>query len=132
MINSQRCGARTPQAKFNGSNPWVSCDRSFVARAPRAQLSDQVGETASVTWNLHERCRAARLMDQGTIESPPAWCRQDTCGITMVRKKNGVIIETPTEARQAEAGPSVLVLLTVSLIAVAIGMALVWFIFFRT
>jgi hypothetical protein len=50
----------------------------------------------------------------------------------MVRKKHGIIIETPTEARQAERGPSVLVLLTVSLIAVAIGMAAVWFIFFRT
>jgi hypothetical protein len=50
----------------------------------------------------------------------------------MVTKKHGVIIETPTEARQAERGPSVLLLLTVSLIAVAIGMAAVWYIFFRT
>jgi hypothetical protein len=50
----------------------------------------------------------------------------------MVRKKHGIIIETPTEARQAERGPSVLVLLTASLIAVAIGMAAVWYIFFRT
>jgi hypothetical protein len=50
----------------------------------------------------------------------------------MARKKHGIIIETPTEARQAERGPSVLLLLTVSLIAVAIGMAAVWYIFFRT
>ena len=50
----------------------------------------------------------------------------------MVKKKHGVIIETSTEARQAEPGPSVLLLLTVSLIAVAIGMAVVWFVFFRT
>jgi hypothetical protein len=53
-------------------------------------------------------------------------------GFAMVIKKHGVIIETPTEARQAERGPSVLVVLTISLIAVAIGMAAVWYIFFRT
>lgn len=50
----------------------------------------------------------------------------------MARKKHGIIIETPTEAQQAERGQSVLLLLTVSLIAVAIGMAAVWYIFFRT
>jgi hypothetical protein len=50
----------------------------------------------------------------------------------MVTKKHGIIIETPTEARQAEAGPSVLLLLTVSIVVVAIGMATVWYIFFRT
>ena len=33
----------------------------------------------------------------------------------MVVKKHGVIIETPTEARQAEPGPSVPLLLVVSL-----------------
>jgi hypothetical protein len=49
----------------------------------------------------------------------------------MVKKKHGIIIETPTEARQAERGPSILLVLTVSLIAVAIGMAVVWYIFFR-
>jgi hypothetical protein len=32
----------------------------------------------------------------------------------MVIKKHGIIVETPTEARQAEPGPSVLALLTVS------------------
>ena len=53
-------------------------------------------------------------------------------GFAMVTKKHGVIIETPTEARQAERGPSVLLVLTISLIAVAIGMAAVWYIFFRT
>lgn len=50
----------------------------------------------------------------------------------MVTKKHGIIIETPTEARQAERGPSILLLLTVSLIAVVSGMASVWYIFFRT
>lgn len=50
----------------------------------------------------------------------------------MVKKKQGVIIETPTEARQAERGPSVLLLLSLSLILVVLGMAVVWYVFFRT
>ena len=47
-------------------------------------------------------------------------------------KKHGIIIETPTEARQAERGPSVLSLLIISLILALIGMAAVWYLFFRT
>ena len=50
----------------------------------------------------------------------------------MVFKKNGAIIERPTEARQAEPGPSVLLLLVVSLSLAAIVLGLVWFVFFRT
>lgn len=50
----------------------------------------------------------------------------------MAKKKHGIIIETPTEARQAERGPSVLLLLSVSLISVVLGMAVVWYVFFRT
>ena len=50
----------------------------------------------------------------------------------MVHKKHGIIIETPTEARQAERGPSVLWLLATSLIIALIGMAAVWHLFFRT
>jgi hypothetical protein len=50
----------------------------------------------------------------------------------MVNKKHGVIIETPTEARQAEPGPSVLILLSVSLLLVVLGMAVVWYVFLRT
>ncbi|MGL5166772.1 MAG: hypothetical protein ACRC9K_12890 [Afipia sp.] len=42
------------------------------------------------------------------------------------------IVETPTEARQEERGPSVLALLTVSTIAAGFVLAIVWFIFFRT
>jgi len=48
----------------------------------------------------------------------------------MVHKKHG--IETPTEARQAEPGPSILKLLVISLIIALIGMASVWYLFFRT
>lgn len=41
-------------------------------------------------------------------------------------------VETPAEARQAEPGPSVLALLTVSTIAAVFVLAIVWFVFFRT
>jgi hypothetical protein len=42
------------------------------------------------------------------------------------------IVETPTEARQGERGPSVLVILTVSTIAAAFVLAIVWYVFFQT
>ncbi|MBV5269539.1 MAG: hypothetical protein JZU55_06025 [Afipia sp.] len=42
------------------------------------------------------------------------------------------IVETPTEARQAEPGPSVLALLSISTIAAGFVLAIIWFMFFRT
>jgi hypothetical protein len=50
----------------------------------------------------------------------------------MVQKKHGVIIETPTEARQAEPGPSILFMLVASVGIAVIAMGIVWFVFFRT
>jgi hypothetical protein len=47
-------------------------------------------------------------------------------------KKHAIIIETPTEARQAEPGPSILALLVVSVGLAVIVMGAVWFVFFRT
>ena len=49
----------------------------------------------------------------------------------MVKKKHGVIIETPMEARQAEPGPSILLLLVASVSIAAIALGIVWFVFFR-
>ena len=49
----------------------------------------------------------------------------------MVKKKHGVIIETPMVARQAEPGPSILLLLVVSVSIAVIALAGVWFVFFR-
>jgi hypothetical protein len=46
-------------------------------------------------------------------------------------KKHGIIIETPMEARQAEPGPSILLLLVVSVSIAVIALAGVWFVFFR-
>jgi hypothetical protein len=42
------------------------------------------------------------------------------------------IVETATEARQAEPGPSVLLLLIVSLGLAVLILGGVWFVFFRT
>ncbi|MBX9710066.1 MAG: hypothetical protein K2X60_03455 [Xanthobacteraceae bacterium] len=50
----------------------------------------------------------------------------------MPTKQHGQIIETPTEARQAEPGPSVFALLAISTVAAIFTLAIVWFLFFRT
>jgi hypothetical protein len=50
----------------------------------------------------------------------------------MVTKKHGVIIETPTEARQAEPGPSVLALLVISTCLAVLILGALWFVFFGT
>jgi hypothetical protein len=90
--------------------------------------------------SLRRRCvlrwHRTYAVDVGTIGSRRSWCQQDTSTERMrarrVKKKHGIIIETPTEARQAEGGPSILLLLSVSLIFVVLGMAVVWYVFFRT
>jgi hypothetical protein len=49
----------------------------------------------------------------------------------MITKKHGIIIETPTEVRQAEPGPSVLALLIISFGLAVLILGVVWFAFFR-
>jgi hypothetical protein len=50
----------------------------------------------------------------------------------MATRRHDQTIETPTEARQAEPGPSVLALLTISTGLAVLILAGVWFVFFRT
>jgi hypothetical protein len=52
--------------------------------------------------------------------------------IPMATQRQGRIVETATEARQAELGPSVLALLTVSTGLAILILGVVWFVFFRT
>jgi hypothetical protein len=52
--------------------------------------------------------------------------------VTMATQRHGQIVETPTEARQAEPGPSVLALLSVSTGLAVLILGIVWFVFFRT
>ncbi len=50
----------------------------------------------------------------------------------MATKRYGQIVETATEARQAEPGPSILALLTMSTGLAVLILGVVWFAFFRT
>jgi hypothetical protein len=51
---------------------------------------------------------------------------------SMATRRHQQIIETATEARQAEPGPSVLALLVVSTGLAMLILGVVWFVFFRT
>jgi hypothetical protein len=50
----------------------------------------------------------------------------------MATRRHDQIIETPTEARQAEPGPSVLALLTISTGLAMLVLGAVWFVFYHT
>lgn len=50
----------------------------------------------------------------------------------MATKENGQIVETATEARQAEPGPSILALMVISTGLAVLILGVVWFVFFRT
>jgi hypothetical protein len=52
--------------------------------------------------------------------------------VPMATHQQGRIVETPTEARQAEPGPSVLALLIVSTGLAVLILGVLWFAFFRT
>jgi hypothetical protein len=49
----------------------------------------------------------------------------------MATQRQRRIVETPTEARQAEPGPSVLALLLVSTGLAVLILGVLWFVFFR-
>ena len=50
----------------------------------------------------------------------------------MATRQDDRIVETATEARQAEPGPSVLALLTVSTGLAILILGVLWFVYFRT
>jgi hypothetical protein len=49
----------------------------------------------------------------------------------MATRENDQIIETPTEARQGERGPSVLALLTISTGLAVLILGVIWYVWFR-
>jgi hypothetical protein len=51
--------------------------------------------------------------------------------VIMARREGQQIVETAREARQAEPGPSVLALLTISTGLAVLILGTVWFVFFR-
>jgi hypothetical protein len=50
----------------------------------------------------------------------------------MATREQRQIVETPTEARQGEPGPSVLALLTVSTGLAVLILGVIWFVFFHS
>jgi hypothetical protein len=50
----------------------------------------------------------------------------------MATQEHRQIVETPTEARQGEPGPSVLALMVVSTGLAVLILGILWFVFFRT
>jgi hypothetical protein len=50
----------------------------------------------------------------------------------MVERRDGRIVETPKEARQAEPGPSILTVLIGSVVLAVLILDLLWALFFRT
>lgn len=60
------------------------------------------------------------------------WLIDQTGRTAMVDRSRDPIVETPTEARQAEPGPSVLAVLLVSVAATVLLLGGVWLAFFRT
>jgi hypothetical protein len=59
------------------------------------------------------------------------WCHIKEFEGTMATRQQRQIVETPTEARQAAPGPSVLALLLVSTGLAVLILGVVWFVFFR-
>jgi hypothetical protein len=73
-----------------------------------------------VRFRRLERLRASSLKSS---------CERTTI---MAKLEDGRIVETPTEARSAERGPSNLVLLAVSVVLAVVMMGAVWTVFFKT
>ena len=63
---------------------------------------------------------------------PPAIPTSQNIEVPMATEERRPIIESTTEARQAERGPSVLALLTVSTGLAVLILGVIWFVFFRT
>ncbi len=50
----------------------------------------------------------------------------------MAKNDKGTIVETATEARQAEPGPSIFLVLVVSIVLAGVALGAVWLLFFKT
>jgi len=73
-------------------------------------------------WNISWLPGVAPLLDTQ---------READGGHMATTREHDRIVETPTEARQAEPGPSVLALLTVSTGLAVLILGVIWFVFFR-
>jgi hypothetical protein len=94
----------------------TACDLLDAAAAAR-----RAGTSLQIMRCSNRRCRSIRWHYRHLLEEVP-----------MATQRHGQIVETPTEARQAEPGPSVLALLSVSTGLAVLILGIVWFVFFRT
>jgi hypothetical protein len=85
----------------------------------------QAAKTRNILW------RHALLLRRRKAPATSRAQHQEIEG-TMATKQQHQIVETPTEARQAEPGPSVLALLTASTGLAVLILGVIWFVFFRT
>jgi hypothetical protein len=60
------------------------------------------------------------------------WTRHPAIEVIMATRRQDQIVETPTEARQGEPGPSIAALLTVSTGLAILILGVIWFVFLRT
>jgi hypothetical protein len=72
------------------------------------------------------------LLLAASVEAFAGIYRRLSNEVHMATQRDGQIVETATEARQAEPGPSVLALLTASTGLAVLVLGIVWFVFFRT
>jgi hypothetical protein len=100
--------------------PFHARPATFWTPQPRP-IARSRGTSLPITRCSNWRCRRIRRHHRHLTEEVP-----------MATQRHGQIIETPTEARQAEPGPSVLALLTVSTGLAVLILGIVWFVFFRT
>jgi hypothetical protein len=83
--------------------------------------------------------QSRNIIENHALLSVPAPNERTASGVTlkesrvpMATRQQRQIVETPTEARQAEPGPSVLALLVVSTGLAVLILGVIWFAFFRT
>ena len=94
--------------------------------------TDPTGHSKSSPQKSGTSSEIARCSWYAAPNAAPALAQhQGTEGI-MATQQQHHIVETPTEARQAERGPSVLALLLVSTGLAVLILGVVWFVFFRT
>jgi hypothetical protein len=82
------------------------------------------GRSPPETRNLNQNC-ALQWTGHNALATP-------LIEGTMATRQDRRIVETPTEARQGEPGPSVFALLTISTGLAILILGVVWFVFFRT
>ena len=92
-----------------------------------------VGQSRSVFAGLKIRNISPdqALLSTGGVVALQALGRHLWNEVPMATRQHQQIVETPTEARQAEPGPSVLALLTVSTGLAVLILGILWFAFFR-